>query len=142
MLPRDMVLELDHLEHHATLSTFEFSLGTFLKMDLQVAFLNSFTARHRAILLEFANNLVQTHIGFESPRKIFLAVWALLLMQPGEATFADDCSTLLAVERRLGQFEAHYAFQLVEAQLLRIQIRQFLLDLTILDFVIELTLVF
>ena len=84
-------------------------------MDLKIALLDPGPASVGAVYFEFVDHLLQAHIGPEPGGQIFFAVRTDLLPELPEAEFAEDGAALLAVEWHLGQFEANYAFQLLES---------------------------
>ena len=112
-------------------------------MELEITLLASGATLQRAVHFEFADDLVQAHIGLETVWEVYLTVGALLGSKLPEAALADDGAALLAVEGRVWQFEADNALQLLEAQLLRDKVGYLLLDrggsrLTMLDLLVEL----
>ena len=68
MLSRDMIPELDFLEHLVTLNTLVLFLRTILKMQLQISFLDPGATSHRAVHLKLTNDFVQAHIWLEPMR--------------------------------------------------------------------------
>ena len=68
MLSRDMIPELDFLEHLVTLNTLVLFLWTILEMELQISFLDPGATSHGAVHLKLTYDLVQAHIRFEPMR--------------------------------------------------------------------------
>ena len=75
---------------------------------------DSHPAVERTIDLELVDQFLDCAADPEVSRQILLALGTLPLREANEARPAQDAAASVAVERRLGQFEADNALQVVE----------------------------
>lgn len=92
-------------------------------MQLEVSSLDERPAVEWTLNLVLVDDLLKAHVGLESHRELNLAIRTHLgiARQLVEAKLADNRTALLAVKRKIGQFIADTALQLLKCQFLLVK---------------------
>jgi hypothetical protein len=82
-------------------------------MNAYVSFLNFSTAFIWTLYLKFVYQLCQAPVGSYSIGQLFLTIRTNLLNQLTNTALANDCTTLITIERSLWNVEADDAFYMI-----------------------------